>query len=357
MSKQASLIALALAATSTVAAQNATARVQNDAATVLSGHISLNGAPFDNAEVEFQPLQDMSEPPRKIRRVLTNPNGDYRIALDGSGRFVVSIAAAGRSRVTATRTVVEFEPGAREFSPNITAGTITLRLIDWDGSPATLSLERTDPTAWGNEVLQRASDNPYVLRGAAFGEYTVTAHASFAATEMRKIVLSPAQRDLTVELRLVRRHSTLTVRDTAGAEVAIPVGALRTSPGFALTSIGNMVDVGSVASGQPVWIHIPGYAPTCRLSPTGNVALTVTLEHGRTAYVANEDVSGFNRAELRGTLGADCGVPIASLGPHWNADRTALLVDDFPTRDGLTLVVDTTTRAINVAPDGRITFK
>jgi hypothetical protein len=348
---------LSLLAAGLLFAQSGGPPPQSEPPTVVSGHISLNGAPFAGAEIEFRPIQDMSEPPRRNRRVLTNPNGDYRVALDGSGRFVVSVAAAGRSRVGASRTVVEFEPGARQYSPNIIAGTITVRLVDWDGSPATLSLERTDAMARGTEVLHSGADNPYVIRGAAFGDYTLTAHASSAATEVRKIVLTPAQRDQTVELRLVTRRATLTLRDASGAAVAVAAGALRSSPGFALTSTGNIVDLGSVAAGQPVRIHEPGYAPTCRLSPSGDAALTVTLERGSTAYVTGAEVSEFNRAELRGMPGADCGVPIASLGPHWNTDRTALLVDDFPTSQGLTLVVGTTVRAISVAADGRITFK
>jgi len=153
------------------------------------------------------------------------------------------------------------------------------------------------------------------------------------------------------------RHATLTVRDTSGAPISIPTGAVRAPAGPALAVNGSAANIAGVPVGQPIQIHVPGYAPTCRVSPTGDAVLTVTLERGRTVYVAGEDLSGFYSAEIGGLQDADCRVNVSSLRPHWDTDRTKLLIDDFPASGSQTLVIGTVTRQITIAPDGRISLK
>jgi len=186
MNRQISLAALALTCVTSLAAQNAARPAQTEAPTVVTGHISINGAPFDNAEVFFWPIGDLSEPPHQFRRVRTNPSGDFRAGLDGPGRFVVLVSPAGRSPVGAPRTVTEFGPGPSQFNLNIDGGTIAVRLVDWDGSPATIHFERKDGSlSRSNETIRSGSENPYVLRGVAFGTYSVSVGSSAASTDVR----------------------------------------------------------------------------------------------------------------------------------------------------------------------------
>ena len=199
----------------------------------VSGEVTLGGEPYAGALVHFlRPGKGLYE---EMQGTSVGDDGRYRIDLDGSGDYVVSIqtvtGVAGQQN--SIEYAVEVPPGVSEatFDFRLPLGRISGRLLGPDGSPAggarvTLTFDgvaRTD-SFFGDQYTEitTQADGTFDIRALRPGIYRLSAGG---ASPFSGAQTSPYGRTTTGDLNLGKdewiRDLTLRLPRPGGVEVTV----------------------------------------------------------------------------------------------------------------------------------------
>ena len=320
----------------------------------VTGTITHHGEPVAGARLTFV-LFEAAVP--RVREVTTDARGNYQMVLDPRGGYRVALRLRPGDRDVAQSELRLFMNDVERFDWAIRGAIITVRLDDWDGSPAAVTVVGRD----GREVrnifrLNSRRDSPASLFLLP-GDYTISAAAvaGGAASARVPIVVREETAAVPVALTMRARRSWLTFRDDRGnaitdvSDFAVSLSPARTLPADAH----GRIDLSRASPGDQLRITLEGYAPTCRTVPEDDRDVTVTLRSGpRKAHLSLDD--DILKGRLFSSEPGDCGVPLSSILTRRSSTERRLEFDNFPTGPGYVVVTAGGTADIAVADDGRI---
>jgi len=345
------------AASVDVAPQQWSGILLSNSRTTVSGRVLLNQRPLSGVELSFSG----GSPRGATSRVVTDSQGSYNTGLPAPGRYVVTLSS-GSVRIPRT-TTTSIAEGPNSFDWEMEGGVLTIRTSGWDRlSPLELSLSvlKTVGATYSSSVTAIPPDSPepIELAGLSFGTYRVSAgvHKGASAKPVQ-VSLDEKQPQQTIDLELTDNPVVLRVRDEAGSPIS---GVLVTGANGATEVQPGEFVVRGAPPGTSLGIRIPGFVPTCRVTPKGG-DVDVIAQAGRVVQFESDRVAVVSGAMVLSVAGADCPVPLSLFsvrrqsGGDGQPTRWSIL--NFPLAEIVSLQLGTEVRRIQVPSGEIITIK
>lgn len=293
---------------------------------VVHGKVTLAGEGYGGALVSFVPPGERMY--EAMRNTTVADDGSYRIELDGSGDYVVSIqvvsGAAGQQNTIEYALVVPQGAEEFEYDLELPLGRISGRLVGPDGDPAggarvTLTFDgvvRTDAFFGGQYTeIATAADGTFDIRALRPGTYRLSAggaspfsgamQSDFGRTTTGNLVLGEDEWKENVVLRLPR-PGTLNITVTGPGGQPVPGASIfvRDANGRMLEPFSMVVSDGSgrvsyggIAPGE-VTVSARSLGLTCaecdpvEVRENGATSVSLQLEGGTILWVVLRDKAG-----------------------------------------------------------------